>query len=246
MRYVKRCIQAVLTALLAATTTAALATPADAVAADPHFHWFSGAANMWNLDQTMTITQDTQGRFFAHQIHQSGGDNLYIGLQNNANAPQRRLVFSVWNAQSGSGPSGSDCHTFGSEGVGWTCVRSFDWKVGTAYKLRVWKTNGYADGSVEWLGELYDPATASWQVAGYIRSAANQTGLTYSSNWIESFSRPTGSCETEPAAQMIVGYPVGNNGAATGSPNYGSNNSCGGHTATTVLDTTARTVTLAQ
>ncbi|BCJ33214.1 hypothetical protein Athai_07170 [Actinocatenispora thailandica] len=244
LRPLLRCALAI---LLAASGLVAASSPAAAVAADPHYNWHSTAADMYNVDQTIRITATATDRFFAHQIAQSGtGAALYVGLQDNANAPQHRLVFSVWNAVGGTASAGASCHAFDSEGSGWTCVRDFGWQIGTTYTLRVWQTAKSADGSVTWLGEVYDPATSSWQQAGQITSAPGADGLSYSSNWIESFARPTGSCDTEPAAAAVFGYPVGNDGSAPGTPNYGADGTCGDHHSTEVLDTQARTVTLTQ
>lgn len=133
-----------------------------------------------------------------------------------------------------------------AKAVGYTCVRSFDWQLGATYTLRVWQKAKQADGAVTWLGELYGPDTGSWVPAGQITSASGANGLSYSSNWIESFSRPTGSCQTEPAASAVFGYPVGNDGAAPATPNGPSDRTCGDHRSSEVLDTTARTVTLTQ
>ncbi|GAA4204327.1 hypothetical protein GCM10022220_14830 [Actinocatenispora rupis] len=110
-------IAAIVLAVLAAVV--ATSPPAAAAAADPHYNWHSGAADLWNVDQTVRITATATDRFYAHQIAQSGtGAALYIGLQDNQNAPQHRLVFSVWNATGATGPGASSCHMFGNEGVG--------------------------------------------------------------------------------------------------------------------------------
>jgi hypothetical protein len=211
----------------------AMEAPVYAAAGGPHQYWTNPAGTgAWNLDQYITISADQPMNFWSHEFYLQGGDTGYIGLQDTPNG--KTAIFSLWNATSGTATtSGFNCQGGAENGPVWRCMGNYNWKVGVRYRLRLWETASAPNG-VTWVGTVQDTSTGVETAIGYLTSRSGQNLISYSVNWIESYSlnsvtNPDVVCNSKQPATGYFEYPTANNGAITFKPNYPSNVACGSH-----------------
>jgi len=191
----------------------------------PYTWWQGLSAGYYNLDERITIDAHTPDAplFWAHQFGFVSSGVGYIGLQM---APGKKFArFSIWDATGASGPN---CHTFGGEGVGYTCeLPSYPWVVGRAYRLRVWQL--FPEGTGQWWGGwVQDTVSGTDTFIGRIL-VPHQRLLVSSVSWTEYYGVDLSSCDQTPKAKARWEFPTADNGsvrASSGSNVLGSGSGC--------------------
>ena len=128
----------------------------------------------YNMDMHLTWHKEPDVRYmgfyaqFAFYFQNGAGG--YTGLQQD-NYDGKKAIFSIWdkgNAQTAF-PVASNCQRFGHEGTGAMCLKSFQWKAGHEYKMRVWRIKDSYNGSTEkWGGWVVDYTTGEETLIGII------------------------------------------------------------------------------
>jgi len=186
----------------------------------------------FNIDMHVKWHKEPDVRFmgfyaqFAFSFQNGAGG--YTGLQQD-NYEGKKAIFSIWdkgNAQTAF-PVASNCQRFGHEGTGAMCLKSFQWKAGHEYKLRVWRLKDSYNGSTEkWGGWVIDYTTGEETLIGTIevKNTGNYKGYGglagnvitvnefYSSNNREA---ETITCENMPYFGTTWNGPFANNGSIT-------------------------------
>ena len=141
------------------------------------------------------VVDDATTTFWASTF--KGG---YIGVQTLDTAGQKRVLFSIWDAQEARRfDPDTYCVAFGGEGVGWSCRSDhFNWRSGVLYTARVEFRDGWVRGSLTGGGETL--------VLGEIRSNHLANLDARASNFIEQYGFGV-TCETAPVASAIFYRP---------------------------------------
>lgn len=211
--------------LTAIGAVALIATQAGPALADQqkwssqYVHWsFDDAVEeVWNIDQQVWIpVPNTAGYWPVQWGWNDLSDGGYMGLQQGHGSQNVR--FSIWNATEASG---SDCRTFGGEGIGYTCELPVQIDAGKFYRLRLWRTEAADDGQWwgAWLIEENAPGELVEHHIGQIKApvAAKTIDPQSISNFAEYFGPAVPACEDVPLS--IVGFTppaVNYHGAGTG------------------------------
>jgi hypothetical protein len=171
-----------------------------------YVNWtFDSAPNGRNLDQQIWLPTPSYASFFTMNWNWTNTPNVggYMGLQTDA-AGDGNVRFSLWNATEAKG---TDCRTFGGEGVGYTCMLPIKIDSNKYYRLRLWRTAG--DNSGQWWGgwliEEKDGNLIEHAI-GQIKVAANQNTFSASSvsNFSEYWGTAVSTCDQVPIS--IAGF----------------------------------------
>ncbi len=186
----------------------------------------SGGYNRAEMDIQVTTEPGNDGRtFWASQLFfgQRGG---YIGMQQNDGA-NKTVLFSIWDALSGTAGPGAQCVTFGGEGAGISCRMAFPWKEGARYRFVVKKVSATATAET-WRGDVVSLDTGSATTIGEITQPRQQTGINpVVSQFVENFTQGAQqyqTCQQTPKTEVIF-YPPkldGANPSTANSQTYGN------------------------
>lgn len=171
-----------------------------------------------SVDFGITVKTDPGYRasvFWSNQFSlvgtHSGG---YTGMQSNGGDP-RMFLFSVWDAtEARAGTKGSQCVSFGGEGVGRSCRMAHDWQQGHTYRFHI------AYEGNRWLGvTVTDLTTHQSFKLGSIRTASSGISPFGMVNWTEYFewNSADSNCFNQPYASAEFNLPSGNGGQAVAS-----------------------------
>jgi len=181
--------------------------------------WPTGTYTDWRWPPTLqgyarfdwTIVPETDptpdGYFWSHQFGLVGGEGGYVGLQTMGADPQGKIaIFSIWEAESSSGPSVFG--PFSGEGCGQTARIPFPWRPGSAYRLSVATTG---DGA--WAAHAAGDASGEEQLIGRIRVPLAWGGLRdLSIMWTERYAGPMRSCSDLRLSSARFLTPAANDG----------------------------------
>jgi len=165
-----------------------MSTAASAIQVPVHLQYGQYIANtpapegFYNVDMHLTWHKEPDVRamgFYAQFAYWfQNGAGGYIGLQQD-NYEGKKAIFSVWDKGQAQTvfPVASNCQRFGHEGSGAMCLKSFQWKAGHEYKLRVWRLKDSYNGSTEkWGGWVIDYTTGEETLIGVVE-VKNTDGL---------------------------------------------------------------------
>ena len=119
----------------------------------------------------------------------------YLGIQ--VNSPtERRVLFSVWDADSGKttlAKKGEDvvAQGFGGEGTGGQSYLVFNWQAGTTYKFL---TQGKPDGAGNtiYTSWFFAPEAGNWKLIASWKRPNTSTYLTRFHGFLENFNPDEG------------------------------------------------------
>ncbi|KAG9584072.1 hypothetical protein KCV01_g14355, partial [Aureobasidium melanogenum] len=177
-----------------------------------HFPAKVGGYDNMTFEITIAKEPGFNGRtYWAHQFgFAPPADGGYIGLQIR-NANDKVVNFSIWNATGWRDSSGSQCARFGHEGEGIQCWRSYAWREGVTYLLRVERV-----GAADWRASIVDTSTnATTPIATITQPENFVSGITSLSEWVENFAQGNDahpSCLAVPPAVAVYGIPTAQNG----------------------------------
>ncbi len=171
-----------------------------------HQNWENWTEPALTIAFPFAVVDDSTTTFWASTF-QAG----YIGVQTLDSAEQKRVLFSIWDAQdSRRGDPDTYCLTFGGEGEGQSCRSDdFKWRAGVLYTARVEFRGSWVRGSLSGGGDTL--------VLGDIRASELSDLGTRASSFIEQFGFGV-TCDTAPIASAIFYSPrVGGNAIAAAS-----------------------------
>ncbi len=137
---------------------------------------------------TVPVGQDQIGSYFMSNGFSAG----YLGMQVNS-ASERRILFSVWDPDSGGGKTslvnkgpGVVDASFGGEGTGGQSYLLFNWRAGNTYKFL---TRGRPDGlgNTLYTGWFLAPEIGSWRLMASWKRPGTSTYLTGNHSFLENF-----------------------------------------------------------
>jgi hypothetical protein len=142
------------------------------VGANAHQWWGLGGRRASRVDQTLVVQTIADQTFFSMPLYFTGtnaepGANhrAYIGLQQLAGG-HRQAIFSFWNSARARPAAGAECHNFSGEGVGKSCTVPFDFRLNTAYTLRVRRIPPAANGAATyWRGSIVSTSGTTVDIA---------------------------------------------------------------------------------
>ncbi|NYE60815.1 hypothetical protein FHW58_001967 [Duganella sp. 1224] len=138
-------------------------------------------------EMTIPTGQDPVGSYFMANGF-SGG---YFGIQVNS-ATERRVLFSVWDADSGakttlvSKGAGVVDNGFGGEGTGGQAYLLYSWQAGTTYRFITRATPDGA-GATNFSAWFYAPEAGAWRYIATWKRPATSTYLTGNHSFLENF-----------------------------------------------------------
>lgn len=178
---------------------------------------FPSAAGYDDMTFEITIAQEPgyNGRtYWAHQFAlKAPADGGYVGLQARS-ANEKVINFSIWKASGWHDSAGANCSHFAHEGDGVQCWKTYAWKAGVTYQLRVERA-----GQNAWKATVTDTVTGVETPVATIDLPADMTGgLTTLSEWVENFAQGNEalpSCEAVPKAVAVYGIPHAQRGSVS-------------------------------
>lgn len=144
---------------------------------------------------TVPTGQDKTGSYFMA----NGFNGGYAGMQVNS-ATERRILFSVWDADSGAkttlvrkGPNVVD-NGFGGEGTGGQSYLLYNWSAGNTYRFL---TRAQPDGAggTDFSAWFYTPETATWRFIATWKRPATTTYFAGVYSFLENFNPDNGYLE---------------------------------------------------
>jgi hypothetical protein len=189
--------------------------PAAVSLGGPYTYWnWPGNRDYTSFSQRVSIASTTTpgAPFFWSYQFTTPIDQGYIGLQDSS-APNgtKIALFSIWNAD---GARGTNCGTFGGEGVGWSCrIDPYNWVPDREYVVRVAEVDG--DGPGQWYrGSVRDAVTGVSREIGRIHLPPGGTGSFRGwVSWTEFFGTRPPTCREMPRARVRFWYPTANAGS---------------------------------
>lgn len=178
---------------------------------------------IWNVDQEVWIPRTAAASYWPlvwdWKSPESGG---YLGLQEQGDG-QQTVRFSIWDA---SAAAGTDCRTFGGEGIGYTCTLPVTIDTQKFYRYRLYRLDGAPDG--QWWGGWLIEADASGTVIehyiGMIKAPveAQSVDPDHIENFVEYFGDPVSRCRDVPLSITALTPPAVNysGDAASGYESY--------------------------
>lgn len=162
----------------------------------------AGTTAEWFYNEiTVPEGQDVVGSYYMTNGFSEG----YCGIQVNTET-ERRVLFSVWNAEDQDNPSevspenrvvlvkqGQDVtvNDFGNEGSGGQSYLIFPWKAGTTYKLLT-RIRPVEDNFSEYTAYFFAPETGQWRLIAVWKRPKIQTYNTGMHSFLENFSPTQG------------------------------------------------------
>ncbi len=143
-------------------------------------------------EMTIPTGQDPVGSYFMA----NGFGQGYFGIQVNS-ATERRILFSVWDADSGakttlvSKGTGVVDNTFGGEGTGGQSYLVYNWVAGNNYRFITRATPDGA-GATSFSAWFYAPETGAWRYIATWKRPETTTYLTGSYSFLENFNDANG------------------------------------------------------
>ncbi len=135
---------------------------------------------------------DPVGSYFMANGFNSG----YFGMQVNS-AKERRMLFSVWDADNGAkttlvrkGPDVVD-NGFGGEGTGGQSYLVFDWKAGHTYKF-ITRAQPDGAGNTQFSAWFYAPETKAWRFIATWQRPSTNSYLAGVYSFVENFDDSAG------------------------------------------------------
>jgi len=138
-------------------------------------------------EMTIPTGQDPVGSYFMANGFSAG----YFGLQVNS-ATERRVLFSVWDAQSGakttllSKGAGVTDNSFGGEGTGGQAYLLYNWEAGATYRF-ITRAKPDGSGATKFSAWFQDPKKGTWQYIATWKRPATNTYLTEVYSFLENF-----------------------------------------------------------
>jgi hypothetical protein len=180
---------------------------------------WSNPSSGWNTSIEQRITPD---RIHPYSFFTLGGglDNarggFYIGLlQDGSSAWNRKMRFSVWNATAAWPDPNSQCRTFGGEGSGYTCERSFGYVEGRSYIVRLRLINSSDPNGLWWAGEVVDLSARITYSMGAIRAPKGAGFVNSPYSFVEYYG-PSIFCSKLPLMRATFTNPLFNGGRTSG------------------------------
>ncbi|WPQ66442.1 DUF5077 domain-containing protein [Chitinophaga sancti] len=152
----------------------------------------SGNTAEWLYSEiSVPAGQDKVGSYFMANGFSEG----YFGIQVNSSS-ERRVLFSVWDADSGATTlvrKGTDVvdNSFGGEGTGGQSYLVFNWSAGTTYKFLTHAKPDSAGGT-DYSSWIYTPETSTWRFIATWKRPYTVTYLTGLYSFLENFNETTG------------------------------------------------------
>ncbi len=147
---------------------------------------------------TVPVGRDPVGSYFMA----NGTGEGYFGIQVNS-AKERRVLFSIWDADSGAATTlirkgvKVTAGGFGGEGTGGQSYLIYPWKAGTTYKF-ITRVHPNGLGSTAYSSWFYAPEDARWYfIAEWLRPDTNK--------WLSDFYSFVENFEPENGYQSRVG-----------------------------------------
>ncbi|MRW88376.1 DUF5077 domain-containing protein [Duganella sp. FT80W] len=141
---------------------------------------------------TIPTGQDPVGSYFMANGFSQG----YFGIQVNSST-ERRILFSVWDADSGAKTTlvskGTDVvdNTFGGEGTGGQSYLVYNWVAGNTYRFITRATPDGA-GATNFSAWFYAPESSAWRYIATWKRPETSTYLTGNYSFLENFSDTNG------------------------------------------------------
>jgi len=136
---------------------------------------------------TVPTGQDQVGSYFMT----NGFNGGYCGLQVNS-ASERRILFSVWDADNGAkttlvrkGPDVVD-NGFGGEGTGGQSYLVYNWVAGNTYRV-ITRAQPDGAGNTDFSAWFYAPETGAWRFIATWKRPATSTYLAGVYSFLENF-----------------------------------------------------------
>lgn len=155
------------------------------------------------------------GYFWAHQVAFVDGKDAYFGLQTLGERTDGTMgkvaIFSVWDALDARGPGFA--RRFGGEGVGFQTLIPYDWQVGKAYRLRLFKSGESRKGT-EWTAMVREESSGDEVTIGTITVPKKWGYLgNWSVMWSERYTGPEiRTCRDVGYARVWFEEPSANDG----------------------------------
>ncbi|MFG6447849.1 DUF3472 domain-containing protein [Roseateles sp. BYS180W] len=180
----------------------------------------NGGYTELNADIRVTLEPGSNGRTFWANQFTVGNNTGYIGMQQTS-GDTKLVIFSIWNAVSGTPGTGASCESFSHEGSGTSCKLSYPWVEGKKYRFRLYRTSKTSSAEV-WRGSVMDVATGQTQVIGDIRQGVQASGLGATlEQFVENFAQGSeqySSCsQVAPAVAVFSRVMLGSSAAKSAS-----------------------------